>query len=334
MERDKRTFRAKRTVKKRIYIIAALAAVNIGLLAALGIMVQKLPKQARDIKSLTPSTRYTQQSGSAPERPEESAEDLNNASSAVIENTSAGAEGTAKKSGTLKKFLQNAVKPVGSTLYVYGGGWNEEDTGAGESAVTIGVSPEWKAFYDTQDADYDSSGYRYQIEKGLDCSGYVGWVIYNTLETENGKEGYVFTAQECVDRYAAMGFGTKTERGAFSDYKPGDILASPTDKHVWISLGQCEDGSVALVNSSPPGVRICGTPSREGEERSEAVSLAEKFMKEQFPDWYAKFPDCAKGKGYLTNYDRLRWDLSGGVMTDYEGFSELTAEEVLTELFI
>lgn len=334
MEQDKYTPRSERAVRKYIYIIAVLAAVNIGLLAALGIMMQKQPGQAQNIKSLTQPAQYTHQSGSVPAQPHESSKDVNNAPFHVSEKAISAEKATAKKSGTLKNFLQNAVKPVGSTLYVYGGGWNEEDTGAGEAAVTIGVSPKWKAFYDTQNADYDSSDYRYQIEKGLDCSGYVGWVIYNTLETENGREGYVFTAQECVDRYAAMGFGTKSCHGTFSDYKPGDILGSSADEHVWISLGQCEDGSVVLVNSSPPGVRICGTPARGGEERSEAVSLAEKFMREQFPDWYAKFPGCVKGKGYLTNYDRLRWDLGGGVMTDYEGFSELTAEEVLAELFI
>lgn len=27
-------------------------------------------------------------------------------------------------------FLKNALKPVGQTLYIYGGGWNEAQTGA------------------------------------------------------------------------------------------------------------------------------------------------------------------------------------------------------------
>ena len=51
---------------------------------------------------------------------------------------------------TLKKLLQTALQPVGSTLYVWGGGWNEADTGAGEEAVTIGVSPRWKSFFEKQ----------------------------------------------------------------------------------------------------------------------------------------------------------------------------------------
>lgn len=240
-----------------------------------------------------------------------------------------------EKSGTIKELLQNAMKPVGQTLYVYGGGWNEADTGAGVAAVTIGVSPQWRDFYNTQNANYDSSQYRYQIEKGLDCSGYIGWVIYNTIENTNGNEGYVFMAEECADKYSQMGFGEKTPLGMFTDYIPGDILSSKSDHHVWISLGQCSDGSVVFVNATPPGVRICGTATRDGNTSSEAVKLAEKFMSEQFADWYSKFPSCEKGAGYLVNYDRMRWDLSGNsVLTDPEGYAELTPEEVLTDLFM
>lgn len=242
---------------------------------------------------------------------------------------------TEKKSGTLKNFLENAMKPVGQTLYIYGGGWNEEDTGAGKEAVTIGLSPTWKSFYESQGADYDSDNFRYQIEKGLDCSGYIGWVVYNTIEKESGNSGYVYKAEEYADVYSSMGFGTKSEAGTFSDYRPGDILSSKTDYHAWISLGQCSDGSVVLVNSSPPGVRICGTATPQGNENSEAVKIAEQFMREQFPDWYEKFPDCKKGVNYLTDYDRMRWDLSGNrVLTDPEGYCELMADETLTDLFL
>ena len=46
----------------------------------------------------------------------------------------------------LKCFLRTALLPVGSTMYVYGGGWNEADTGAGIEAVTLGVSAEWAEF--------------------------------------------------------------------------------------------------------------------------------------------------------------------------------------------
>lgn len=51
---------------------------------------------------------------------------------------------------TTTTFLKNALKPVGQTLYIYGGGWNEAQTGSGTEALTLGLSKEWKSFYDSQ----------------------------------------------------------------------------------------------------------------------------------------------------------------------------------------
>ena len=49
---------------------------------------------------------------------------------------------------SLERFLEIAIEPVGQTMYVWGGGWNEEDTGAGVEAVTIGVSDHWASFFE------------------------------------------------------------------------------------------------------------------------------------------------------------------------------------------
>lgn len=38
---------------------------------------------------------------------------------------------------TTTDFLKNALKPVGQTLYIYGGGWNEAQTGSGTEALTL-----------------------------------------------------------------------------------------------------------------------------------------------------------------------------------------------------
>ncbi len=93
---------------------------------------------------------------------------------------------------TTTDFLRNALKPVGQTLYIYGGGWNEAQTGSGTEAFTLGLSKEWKSFYNSQDRSYNYENHMYEIHKGLDCSGYVGWTIYNTLETKsNNGNGYV-----------------------------------------------------------------------------------------------------------------------------------------------
>lgn len=234
---------------------------------------------------------------------------------------------------TLRSFLKNALMPVGETMYVYGGGWNEEDTGAGIEAVTIGLSPEWKRFYEMQDSTYNSSDYRYHIHEGLDCSGYVGWVIYNTLEIENNQEGYVYLAQDFAEKLAERGLGMRIDKEEVTAYCPGDIMSSRSDHHVWISLGGCSDGSVVFVHASPPGVRLCGTAAADGNADSEAVQTAEKFMQRFYPEWYEKFPDCSKNASYLTKYDQFRWNMSeNGVMSDPEGFLALTPEEILTEL--
>ena len=56
---------------------------------------------------------------------------------------------------TLRNFLAAALAPVGTTLYVYGGGWNRQDTGASAQAVTIGQPAPWRAFFLRQDERYD-----------------------------------------------------------------------------------------------------------------------------------------------------------------------------------
>ena len=105
---------------------------------------------------------------------------------------------------TLENFLRTAMMPVGTTLYIYGGGWNWQDDGSAVQTRTIGVSPDWIRFFEGQDENftykgkdgdeenvdasasyYPFGGYNEYYYAGLDCSGYVGWTIYNTFETEN-----------------------------------------------------------------------------------------------------------------------------------------------------
>ncbi len=55
---------------------------------------------------------------------------------------------------TLKNFLLTALMPVGQALYVFGGGWNFQDTGSNLSARTIGLSPSWRRFFLSQSENY------------------------------------------------------------------------------------------------------------------------------------------------------------------------------------
>ena len=229
---------------------------------------------------------------------------------------------------TLANLLMTAKQPVGHTMYVWGGGWNEADTGAGVEAVSIGVSSTWETFAELQDSTYDVKKTTYQIHNGLDCSGYLGWVIYNVFENTDGKDGYVMKAAKMAETFAGYGWGTYTPAEEVTDWKPGDIMSMKG--HVWLSLGMCEDGSVVLLHASPPGVRICGTTLADG-TKSIAVTLAETYMSKYEPDWYAKYPDCAEEIDYLSKSSRMRWNVQ--TLTDVGDFEDKSAAEILAYLY-
>lgn len=229
---------------------------------------------------------------------------------------------------SLLNLLLTAKIPLGHTMYVWGGGWNEADTGAGIEAVSIGESPRWRAFYEMQDSSYNYQNTRYQIHDGLDCSGYVGFVVYNVLESTSGNAGYVEKASGMAESFSSKGFGSYTPFYSVTDWKPGDIMSMKG--HVWISLGMCDDGSVVLLHASPPGVLLCGTSRSDG-SRSKAIALAESYMRTYYPDWYRKFPNCTRSASYLTSSSQMRW--SPQVLSDEEGIRNMGAEEVLKRIF-
>jgi hypothetical protein len=230
-------------------------------------------------------------------------------------------------------MLKIAIMPLGKTMYIYGGGWNEKDNGAGRECMSYGLSPKWVAFANTRESDYDFRAYDYKKDSsvrhlGLDCSGYVGWVLYNSLKTG---EGYVFKSVEVVKRLTSMGIGEYVAREAVVKRRAGDIMSSACDccKHVYICVGECDDGSLVLLHSSPHGVRLSGTCTVDGNEKSEAVVVAEKYMKRYYPRWYARYPYISVPETYLTHYEQL----SNTFFTDKEGFREMKPDEILKVAF-
>lgn len=245
---------------------------------------------------------------------------------------------------TIKNLLTTATAPVGQTMYIWGGGWNKADTGTGRDGRRIGLSPVWRSFASGRTSRYNYRNYRYKLGYGLDCSGFVGWVLYNVTKTANGKagDGYVVKASKMAKSCADRGWGTYKKASAVHNRKAGDIMSSGT--HVYIVVGACSDGSVVLVHSSPPGVRLCGTPSSNGKKRSQAVKLAEKYMKKNYPSWYRKYPDCTKDSSYLKEYAQFRWTLEKGksgknksgrkkLMSDPDGYRKKSAKEILKDLY-
>ena len=229
---------------------------------------------------------------------------------------------------TIANLLKTAKQPIGQTMYIWGGGWNEEDTGAGVEAVHIGVSSTWAEFAAAQDAGYDYKNTRYQIHNGLDCSGYLGWLVYNVFQQTDGETGYVMKATTMARTFAEYGWGTFTPSGKVTDWEPGDVMSMKG--HVWLSLGMCEDGSVVLMHASPPGVRICGTNLADG-SKSQAVALAESYMQTYYPDWYAKYPDCAETISYLSDSSQMRWNAQ--TLSDAEGLQNMGAVQILQFLY-
>lgn len=229
---------------------------------------------------------------------------------------------------TIRNLLEVALKPVGKTMYVWGGGWNRVETGE------IGVSPKWEAFFNQQTPAYNYRNTRYQTNNGLDCSGFVGWVLYNTFNTESGHGGYVMLAQLMAKTFSDWGWGSYSPAKRFKDQKAGDIMSLAAG-HVYIVIGRCSDGSLVLVHSSPKGVMINGTVSKSGKKKSKAWKLARQYMRRYYPEWYAKYPDVSRGKDYLRKYSRMSWNIGtkNSVMSDPEGLRNMSAEAVLKVIF-
>ena len=287
---------------------------------------------------------------------------------------------------TLENFLRTAMMPVGTTLYIYGGGWNWQDDGSAVQTRTIGVSPDWIRFFEERDENftykgkdgdeenvdasasyYPFGGYNEYYYAGLDCSGYVGWTLYNTFQTESGKEGYVGGSTGFAKRLADQGLGTwtqdvagpaeakaeaeaanETEAAAGNESDdpvvlPGDIMS--LNGHVWISLGTCDDGSVVILHSTPSYSRT-GQPgggvqiSAIGQDEScEAYTLADRYMAEYFPKWYGRYPAALKKPENYFHFEGekaglFRWNTGeGGKLSDPAGVQKMQPEEVLELLF-
>lgn len=229
---------------------------------------------------------------------------------------------------TLLDLLTTAIRPVGSTMYIWGGGWNEEDTGAGIEATTLGLPRRWANFARQQFPDYDYKNTRYQIHDGLDCSGYLGWAVYNTLETEDGRPGYVYKATHMARILAELGLGDYIPTKSMDRWLPGDLMSM--EGHCWLVVGQCADGSVLLLHASPPGVIFSGTKRPDGSP-SDATRLASEIMAEHFPQWHASYPDYARSHDYLTKSSALRWN--DATLPDPHGLRSMTAQEILALLF-
>ncbi len=236
---------------------------------------------------------------------------------------------------TLKNYLLGALQPVGHTLYVWGGGW------AQPSATYIGVYPEWISWFNSKGSSYNYENYMdlsvATRAKGLDCSGFVGWTMYQIMQTRSGVgNGYAVEASTVASTYAANGYGTLRNQSKLSkknylgQFKAGDV--GSMSGHTFIVLGQCSDGSLVIVHSTPPCVQINGTPTPSGAYNSEAVALAQQFMNRYYPSLVQKFNlSCSVGSSYIRASNMLRWNTK--TLADPDGYKSKTAGQILADLF-
>ena len=264
---------------------------------------------------------------------------------------------------TLKNFLQTALMPMGNVLYVYGGGWDWQDVGSSVQARSIGVSELWTDAFAGADAEYSYKDKENPSEStypfgawnqyyylGLDCSGYVGWTLYNTLYTESlTHSGFVRSARN-IARSLAEDCGLGTWSHTETELKPGDIIS--TAGHIWICLGCCPDGSVVTMECNViesysgifgGGVCFCAlSPMEEDDLGCEAYALASDYMEEYYPQWAERYPikvfalaahmsfsDTSPSTGVF------HWNITDAQngLADPEGLSSMEADEIMENLF-
>lgn len=284
----------------------------------------------------------------------------------VAENYTAPVSGTPGKR-TLKNYLQTAMNPVGTALYVYGGSWDWQDVNSSNQALTIGLPQSWIDFFQQQDANYTyknsadpahsyypHNSWNQYYYAGVDCSAYIGWTVYNVMHTESTtndlSDGYVMSAVKMAKTFAEKGWGTWTRD--IKSFKPGDIFSM--SGHVWTVLGVCDDGSIVFLHSTPSdskagqgggGVQLSAlNPNSDDDKNCEAYKLVTKYMTKYYPEWsdrydavlrsYISYATPATGTEYKETWSgNFSWNLDSSGLTDPDGYADMSAAEILADLF-
>lgn len=271
---------------------------------------------------------------------------------------------------TLKNFLKTAMGPLGTALYIYGGSWDWEDDESSPQSTTIGVPQSWIDFFqeknsieynygeeleDFAHSYYPNGEWNQYYYAGVDCSAFVGWTIYNTINTKDGQEGYVGGSTKFANRLEGYGWGTKSrdEITKGSDLKVGDVFSM--SGHVWIVVGVCDDDSVVIVHSTASvnrndvhgggGAQLSAmNPKNPTDKNCDAYRMATYYMSTLYGDWYKNYnvmlrnfdsyTAIASGSASKDLAGKFTWDLSGkGLLTDPDGYANMGAEAILADLF-
>lgn len=258
--------------------------------------------------------------------------------------------------GTLSDFLQISLSPVGIAYYVWNGGHGRADNAFGTFNKGMNLGDlvnqsirNWWRFHKDHNENYNPDDEKFDGEKdtrlipcGLDCSGFVGFVLRSFFSLSHNNEdilnhGVTKNSVWYVPMLSKIGLGNATpaknleEIADFKDrYHPGDILCGDLEnkndikRHVYIVLGVCPDNSLVLVHSSSQGVHVCGTSclgcddadqkSKDESGDSMAYRFALNYMKKYASEFINAYPEyegkkqCWRDSSYLHKYCRFRWN--------------------------
>ena len=214
---------------------------------------------------------------------------------------------------TIRNLLRTALVPCGRTLYQWGGGH-------GPDANQAGMPQQWVDYFESHSASDWEPQYTYiTYWNGVDCSGYASWVLANTVGNYGGSAPL---AQHMAQLYSGYKWALLLDQKN-QTFRPGDFV-SVLYGHIWISLGQCSDGSTLFIHSGGNGVNLSGTGGK-------AVEVARYYMQKYFPYWPYEVVD---NEWLLDEPSQTaRWITNGsGLLTDPDGMQKMSAEQVMKVL--
>ena len=272
---------------------------------------------------------------------------------------------------TIKNLMINGLNLIGRVNYIWGGGRNEVN---GKRIVdTVGIPLDWEKFsashdyskeYNWRERRDNMNPYGVNVSdrhNGVDCSGFIAWLIKNTVKDSKGLS-FLCKAANMARFYGEgennLGLGKYSDFEKINSIWPGDIISmnrSWNDKgklenesHVYLSLGQFNDGSVLMLDMSGEGtVMIRGTRSyvairskNANDLSSEAIDAAKYCMKTYYPDTYRDWK-LEENHKYVCNKDSYNLDSSmhwytmgpNSVISDPEGYQGMSPYKILSSLF-
>ena len=128
----------------------------------------------------------------------------------------------------------------------------------------------------------------------------------------------------------------------------GDFSMNPADFGMEGRFTFAADGSVVIIHSSPSksvtgckggGVQLSALNPNGNSTDCEAYRLANYYQTKYFPEWAARYQAGMRSFSEYLGFERtgvtgiFRWDPSGSGLSDPDGFAELSAAEILADLF-